>query len=92
MLFEVAGACMFADEVELKYVQAFCNTSIAQTALSFMSPTLNYEVGQIAQLPVIESSDSIDGVGKKVDACRDISKSDLDSFETSWDFKRHPLV
>ncbi len=92
MLFEVAGACLFAEPDELRYVQAFCNCSIAEIDLAFMSPTLNFEVGQIGQLPIIQDECAVPAVCALVEATRAISKDDYDSFETSWDFKRHSLV
>lgn len=92
MLFEVAGACLFAEPDELRYIQAFCNCSIAEIDLAFMSPTLNFEVGQIGQLPIIQDECAEPTVCTLVEAARTISKLDYDSLETSWDFKRHPLV
>lgn len=92
VLFEVAGACLFAEPDELRYIQAFCNCSIAEIDLAFMSPTLNFEVGQIGQLPIIHDECAEPTVCTLVEAARTISKLDYDSLETSWDFKRHPLV
>lgn len=92
MLFEVAGACLFAEPNELRYIQAFCNCSIAEIDLAFMSPTLNFEVGQIGQLPIIQDEDAEPTVCSLVEDSRSISKADCDSFETSWGFKRNPLV
>lgn len=92
MLFEVAGACLFAEPDELRYIQAFCNCSIAEIDLAFMSPTLNFEVGQIGQLPIIQDEYAAPAVCALVEAMRAISKDDYDSFETSWDFKCHPLI
>ena len=92
MLFEVAGACLFAEPDELRYIQAFCNCSIAEIDLAFMSPTLNFEVGQIGQLPIIQDEHAAPAVCALVEAARAISKDDYDSLETSWDFKRHPLL
>ena len=92
MLFEVAGACLFAEPDELRYIQAFCNCSIAEIDLAFMSPTLNFEVGQIGQLPIIQDEYAAPAVCALVEAARAISKDDYDSSETSWDFERHPLV
>lgn len=81
MLFEVAGACMFAQPEQLRYIQGFCNCSIAEIDLSIMSPTLNFEVGQIGQLPIIENNDKGMRVDETVDWQRDLSKLDWDSFE-----------
>lgn len=92
MLFEVAGACMFAEPTELRYLQGFCNSSIAEIDLNLMSPTLNFEVGQIGQLPIIECPAENNTICDVVEQLRVFSKTDHDSFEVSWDFKRHPLV
>ena len=55
-----------------------------------LSPTLNYNAGDMGNIPVIYS-DAIAESGL-VDRCIEISKNDWDSYETSWDFKKHPLV
>ena len=61
-----------------------------------ISPTLNYEVGHIANLPVFEPKSNAEAVRRRVATCVEdniaLSKSDWDSFETSWNFKKHPLV
>ena len=62
--------------------------------LNLISPTLNFNENHIGSIPVIESEDqeilrTIDDI---VISCVHISTADWDSFETSWDFKRNPLV
>lgn len=91
-LFDIAGASMFADEESLTYLQGMLNSSIIGKFASVMSPTLNFESGQIASYPIIESVQYRDEVIKLVDENRAISKAEWDSFETSWDFERHPLL
>ena len=93
MLFEVAGACMFADDETLCICQAFCNSSVALLALSFLAPTLNYEVGQIAILPFPSNMGTYrEHVITTVRNQRHISKDEIDSYESSLDFKKHPLI
>ncbi len=62
--------------------------------LKAISPTLNYEVGQISTIPVKvdKNNDNYKRVNDMVNKNIELSKSDWDSFETSWDFKKHPLV
>ncbi len=91
-VFDVAGTSVFADNGSLAYLQGLCNSSVIMFVASLLSPTLNFEVGQIATYPVIEDENREHQVAELVDSNRSISKSDWDSFETSWDFKRHPLV
>lgn len=91
-VFDVAGTSIFADEDTLFYLQGLCNSSVIQAIASILSPTLNFEVGQIATYPIIESKEKENGVIRLVQKARGISKEDWDFQETSWDFKRHPLV
>lgn len=57
-----------------------------------MSPTLNCNPNEIASLPVISCKESSDVIVDHVVQLRLTSQADWDSFEASWDFKRHPLV
>lgn len=91
-IFDVAGTSVFSDEESLKYLQGACNSSVIMRVASMLSPTLNFEVGQIATYPIIQNEEQELLVNDMVDSCREISKTDWDSFETSWDFKRNPLV
>lgn len=90
-LFDVAGCSIFTkDENTLKYMLAFTNSSVVKKIIKSISSTLNYEVGQIASLPLIlkENNKIIELANENIN----ISKDDWDSFETSWDFKVHPLL
>ena len=90
-IFDVAGCCIFFREDEEMYKTfAFLNSKIAQNILQILSPTLNYEVGHIASLPILPNIP--DSVVPVVQSNIAISREDWDAFETSWDFKRHPLI
>lgn len=91
-VFDVAGTSVFSDQKSLKYLQGACNSSVIMRVASMLSPTLNFEVGQIATYPIIQNDEQEPLVNDMVDSCCGLSKTDWDSFETSWDFKRHPLV
>lgn len=91
-VFDVAGTSVFSDDESLKYLQGACNSSVIMRVASMLSPTLNFEVGQIATYPIIQNEDLKPLVNATVDSCRELSKTDWDSFEASWDFKRHPLL
>lgn len=70
---------------------AFLNSSIAQMCLSALNPTMNLQVRDVKAVPLL--SRTADGdIDFFVAKCIAISKLDWDSFETSWDFKRHPLL
>ena len=62
------------------------------TIAAMLSPTLNFEVGQIATYPIIENQELKPLINQLVESSRVASKLDWDSLETSWDFKRSPLL
>lgn len=91
-LFDSAAVAMFPPVCDMKYLLGLLNSSVVATATSFLVPTLNAQPGDIAKLPIaIEPAEhgAVDGL---VDYCLGISRLDCNSFETSWDFKRHPLL
>lgn len=89
-LFSNAGMAIYTSLNKLKHLIGFLNSNIAQLYLSIFNEGLNYNQGDIAKLPVIFERE--DEVSTIFDALIFVSKSDWDSFETSWDFTRHPLV
>ena len=89
-IFEHAASAMIGSRSQLLQVLAFCNSEISRHLLSLVSPTLNFNVNCIAQLPMtISSSDHVERLSRE-----NVyeTKTDWNSFECSWDFKRHPLV
>lgn len=89
-IFDVAGASGFGQHESILECIAFLNSNPARHMLGFLSPTLNFEGGQIRSLPLSPSQDR--NAECISELCIALSKTDYDSFETSWDFKRHPLV
>lgn len=71
---------------------AFLNSTIASELLDAINPTLNTTVGDVLSLPMPPSSALDTEVVDYADQSVSIADADWDSFETSWDFKRHPLV
>ena len=90
---EHAGNCLYGTSEQLIYLQSFVNSNVGLYFLEILSPTLNYNVGDISNLPIIiPNSDNSKMIKELTLELRKISKKDWDSFETSWDFERHPLV
>ncbi len=75
-----------------KYVLGFCNSNVASHILQMLSPTMNFELGDIGKLPVLMDDGKKNDIDNLVRDSELISKLDWDSRETSWDFKKHPLV
>lgn len=92
-LFDSAGSMGFAYSREnLKYIIANLNSKIAEEAFRFISPTIKFMPGQVASIPCNVDYSKRDEVTNIADELIAFSKSDWDSFETSWDFKKHPLL
>ena len=77
-------------EKNLIYIAGLLNTKVAYNYLHILNPTLALQVGDMRDMPVIYKSE--DKITNIVKDCILTSKSDWDSFETSWDFAEHPLV
>ncbi len=90
--FDVAGCSIFASKTLLKYLLALCNSNIMQSLIRVLSQTLNYEVGTIKAMPVVLSQAYENEICRLSDKTIELGKKDWDSYETSWDFKRHPLI
>jgi hypothetical protein len=80
------------EKIDINYVLGLLNTSIINEILNIFGTTLNYEVGIIGAIPILSIGKDNDVVVQIVQNNIDISKTDWDSFETSWDFKNHPLL
>ena len=74
------------------YAMAMLNSKIAAAIVEVLSPTLNFEVGNIAEIPVVIDNNYQAQTLPSVNSCVEVAKSDWDSYETSWDFKRNPLI
>ena len=88
--FDVAGSSMFFDRDIIKYVTGLLCSCLGTFFMSIQNPTLNFQVGNLKNVPVLIKEQS--AVEEIVDSCISASKQDWDSYETSWDFKRNPLV
>lgn len=92
-IFETKGSMCFANEEEyLRYIIGFLNTSIVKELLLVLSPTLDYHEGPLSRVPVIVDDSIKETIDIIVEENIKETKRDWDSFETSWDFKKHPLI
>ncbi len=94
-MFDVAGLSMFRKNEKVPpetYIIGLMNSAIAMYYLKAMSPTMNFESGQIANVPIIKDENQYNMVSTFVNANIEESKQEWDSFETSWNFKKHPLI
>ena len=88
--FDAAGSMIFTSSERLYYLLGLLSSNTVLSFTSILSPTMSFEVGQIANIPFLSKpSEKIDNLVKN---CITVAKDDWDSFETSWDFQQHPLV
>ena len=86
-LFDVGGSSLFPkDEHNINAAMFLCS-HIAPFLMKMMNPTLNFQVGNVEQLPYIEIKDN--NIGNE---CIRLAKTDWDSYETSWDFTENPII
>lgn len=95
-IFDVAGCSVFHDDRRwLMYVLGLLNSASTEPLLGAMSATVNYEVGQIKSIPVLnldtESTSFIRTIST-VERCIELATTDWNSYERSWNFQSHPLV
>lgn len=89
-IFDVAGMSFFSKN-NLYYLLALCNTKVVMEILKVIAPTINYQCGDIANIPVLLEEEKKLIVTTTVQNNITLSKTDWDSYETSWDFQKHPL-
>ena len=89
---KAAATILFDDNSLIDYILGFLNTKVTQALLKVINPTLNNNIKDVLNMPfVLEETQKLK-IERIVQDCISISKKDWDSFETSWDFQRHPLV
>lgn len=92
-LWDVAGSGIFCNKEDLKYYQALISSSMGIEILKIINPTMNYQVENVALLPIPNvGKEQKDTIIKLVDENIEIAKYDWDSKEISWDFKKLPFI
>ena len=91
-IYDTAGPFFHVtDDRKLYMLLAFLDSKVANFYLKIMNPTINFPPGYIQAIPFSKEcqTEQIENLSK---SCTDMSKNEWDAFETSWDFKKHPLV
>lgn len=91
-IFDVAG-CSIVDFGDNKqYLCGVLNSKLNSIFIESFSPTLNFETNIVRSFPLIQDNKKNHLIEEYVEASIQETKNDWDSFETSWDFKVHPLI
>lgn len=91
-IFSNASMAMFADKNVINYILALMNSKYATEVLKVLCPTFNFNAGDMNNIPIIFSQEKAEEINDITENNKEICKTDFDSFETSWDFKKHPLI
>lgn len=91
-IFDMGGPAICYLKNNLYYILSFLNSVVGAFYLNFLNPTLNLQAKDIKSLPIIINDEYKENIDSCETKCVQLSKSDWDSFETSWDFKEHLLV
>ena len=78
--------------VSLKYILGFLNSVVLDEIFGYISQTMHYMAGDMAKIPVLTDKENLSRIENLVTQNIAIEKEDWDSFETSWEFKKHPLI
>lgn len=91
-IFDVAGCSIFSDSTQIKFLMGLINSILNKPLVKSLSQTINYEVGQISNVPIIDEIFKNQRIFQLVESCIIISKNDWNLRETSWDFEQFPLL
>ena len=87
--FDCNSPSCYSTEIDNRYILGLLCSKITSKLLSFLAPTITFQIGDLKQLPIkVENT----GIITLVDSCITVSKQDWDAHETSWDFQRNGLL
>lgn len=90
---DVTGmSAFFNGSLSLNYALGLMSTKLSDFIFKLLNPTIHLQIGNFKNFPVMIDKTKVDVVDTLVKESINISKSDWDSFETSWDFERHPFI
>jgi type II restriction/modification system DNA methylase subunit YeeA len=90
-LFDAGGSACFPKNIDLYTVLGFLNSKVSRAMLGALNPTLNFQAGNIANLPLIVDANTA-STRKNVEELINSHKIDWDSYEISWDFTKLQLL
>lgn len=91
-LIEHVGMAVFPHVKDIELLIAFLNSIVATQFMKILSPTITLNAGELNKLPVSETHQHSEKIKEATQANIAFSRKDWDSFETSWDFKKHPMI
>jgi len=93
-LFDVGGSSAFPSEEDMDFITGFLGSKLSFLFLKALNPTMNFQAGNVGDLPVVEFQDNNKRVRVEVIVRQLVaqSKNDWDFYESSWNFTDLPLL
>lgn len=91
-IFDVSGSSIFPDEKYENYILSFLCSNVCFYLLSSIAPTVNFQIGNIGDLPIIIDDSYLEEINFLSNRNIYLCKKEWDFYETSWDFKTHPAI
>ena len=91
-LFDVGGSSIFLDNDDFSFYLALLTSKLAYYFLSMVNPTLNFQVGNIAAIPIINPREKKEEINQLSLSSISLSSDDWNCSETAWDFKLNPWL
>ena len=91
-MFDINGMSLFVSDELLGLSIGYLCSAVATYLMKINNPTLASQAGDIARLPFKVEKDRLPNVNRLTGQCIEFERLDWDAYETSWDFKRNPLV
>ena len=90
-VFDIKGPSL-TNVKNMYYCLGLLNSKVSVIFYKTFNATMTLQVKDVKNIPIIIDNLSKSTVSDIVKENVDMCKKDWDSFETSWDFERHPLV
>lgn len=91
-IFDVSGSSLFVEDKYLFYVLGFLASNLSFHMLSLLAPTVNFQVGNIGNLPIIINDDYLLRINELVEENIKMCKENWDNQDISWDFQVSPYL
>ena len=90
-IFDAGGSACFPTNEKPEVIIGLLNSKVSSTLLRTLNPTLNFQAGNVSNVPISSHIDKNISENAVQILCN-LAKSDWDAYETSWDFTMLPLL
>ncbi len=93
-IFDVGGSSAFPSASDHYWVIGYLCSKQTHRFLQILNPTLNFQVGNVASLPILKNTiaHSQKVISEYTQSLIKLARDDWNSYETSWDFNNLPIL